>query len=152
MPSASSLACMSVIQLFSNSRAVREISGPMTERAKRQLWNARSEPDVTCMILPALSVRDAWSKTNAQFDARMAGPEFEWPTRGERPACVMFVYTKVEGSALTWWSSPQFCPALYAVKVTGESAVPSDWIDPATSMSVPFVPEETPSISTSVPG
>ena len=36
--------------------------------------------------------------------------------------------------------------------VTGEAAVPSDWIDPDTSISAPLLPEDTPSMSTSVPG
>ena len=46
----------------------------------------------------------------------------------------------MEGCASAWCSSPQLRPGVKAVNVTGDAAVPSDWMAPCTSMSVPSVP------------
>ena len=64
----------------------------MTARASNELWKVRSEPELDCMILPAESVIELWSKTIVEATGRTSGPVPVWPAPGERPASWMFVY------------------------------------------------------------
>jgi len=83
---------MSVIQDSANHRAVPSISGPITDRARIQSRNVRSDPAELCITLPTWSVRPACSNTIVEPSDRMAGPLPVCPPPGDRPAHVMSVY------------------------------------------------------------